>query len=82
MSNLMQFGVAIYIFLIGCIGLIGVTVIGFGFYVAVNRLIDWYQGKQRKPMATAMSLRELREKRQERAAAKRLQIRINTWSVK
>lgn len=82
MSQLAQFGVGLYIFIVGAIGLIGVAVIGFGVYVAVNRLIDKYQGYVRRPMATSMSRNDLHRKRQEKAAAKRLEIRMDGWARK
>lgn len=82
MSWLVTFGVYFYIFVLVCIGLIGAAVAGCAMWVGVNRLIDRYQQSHRR-MATPMSARELHEKRQNDAAARRLQIRIiDGWARK
>lgn len=83
MSNLIQYGTYLYIFALVCIGLIGATIAGFAFWIGINKLIDKFQGSQRRPMATSMTAQALREKRQSDAAARRLQIRvIDGWARK
>jgi hypothetical protein len=61
-----------YVLMSIVIGIIGLGTLGFALYLSINGLIDKYQEKKRRPMATDISRDELMYRRLKRSVHMRI----------